>query len=70
MYKVDTWDAQALLGTPNGKGVAWLVAQRRRELGSMCVEWVVIFFTNSENWEKPNLLFGLGKWGAKEIVEK
>jgi hypothetical protein len=60
-YKVDTSNAQALLVTPNGKGVGWLVAQHRVAMGWKCVEWVTIFFTNSEDWEKSNLLFGLRK---------
>jgi hypothetical protein len=60
MFAVDSWDAQALLGTPNGSGVAWLVKQHGEELGCGEVRWVNVFFTNCEDWEKVNLLFGLG----------
>jgi hypothetical protein len=60
MFAVDSWDAQALLGTPNGSGVAWLIKQHGEELGCGEVRWVSVFFTNCEDWEKVNLLFGLG----------
>jgi hypothetical protein len=60
MFAVDSWDAQALLGRPNGSGVAWLVKQHGVELGCGDVQWVSVFFTNCEDWEKVNLLFVLG----------
>jgi hypothetical protein len=57
--------ARALLGTPNGSGVAWLSIQRKRELGHKIVKRVTVFFTEhcGENgrWvELPNLLFHIG----------
>lgn len=36
-YKISAWDAQALLGTPNGVGVGYLAAQHGKELGAGCV---------------------------------
>ncbi|KAF1917400.1 hypothetical protein BDU57DRAFT_493317 [Ampelomyces quisqualis] len=55
-FKIDTWDAQALLGTPNGGGVGRLVSQ----LGG-CVERVVVFFSVDGQLERGNLLFCLGE---------
>jgi hypothetical protein len=39
---IDEDDAKALLGTPNGSGVAWLLAQHRQELGWKTVEYVTV----------------------------
>jgi hypothetical protein len=39
-FKIDSWDAQALLGSPNGGGVGRLAVG----LGCECVERVVVFF--------------------------
>jgi hypothetical protein len=60
MFAVDSWAAQALLGTPNGGGVAWLAKHHGGRLGCGEVQWVSVFFTNCGDWEKVNLLFGLG----------
>lgn len=55
---MDNLDAVALLGTPNGSGVAWLLAQHKAELGHRVVKQVSIFFTKDDGGlEKPNLLF-------------
>ena len=54
--------AQALLGTPNGSGVDWLLVERKRELGSKIIDKVFMFFSEYEHddgviEEQPNLLF-------------
>ncbi|KAH3960575.1 hypothetical protein HBH70_159730 [Parastagonospora nodorum] len=55
---MDNLDAVALIGTPNGSGVAWLLAQHKAELGHLVVKQVSIFFTVDDGGlEKPNLLF-------------
>jgi hypothetical protein len=63
-YKTSTWDAQALLGTPNGAGVGYLVAQHKDELKIGSVEKVTIYFTNNDDWERVNMLFWLGDGGV------
>ena len=56
-------NVQALLGTPNGSGVAWLLTQRKRGLGHRIVDKVTLFFTehryssSDDIHENPNLLF-------------
>jgi hypothetical protein len=65
-FDTDTRAATALLGTPNGIGVGWLLAQHKRELGHKVVDKVVVFFTNCADWETPNLLFCLGDAGKEE----
>ncbi|CAA9962858.1 hypothetical protein PTMSG1_06226 [Pyrenophora teres f. maculata] len=55
--------AMALLGTPNGGGVAWMLAQHRQQLGHKVVEKVVLFYHLSkvakQKQEALNLLFCL-----------
>jgi hypothetical protein len=39
-WDIDEDEAKALLGTPNGCGVAWLLVQHRRKLGWKAVQHV------------------------------
>lgn len=42
-YKADTAEGQALLGTPNGSGVAYMLIQHRQALGHKKVDKITIF---------------------------
>lgn len=61
-----TWDmqrdeAKALLGTPNGSGVAWLLAQHKEQLGHKTVDEVTLFWDEECSLTgPPSLLFQLG----------
>jgi hypothetical protein len=60
-FDIDTAEAQALLGTPNGSGTAFLLIQHKRQLGHKMVEKVTMFYeknlTDLYRW--PSLLFYL-----------
>jgi hypothetical protein len=61
-WDIEDDDAKALLGTPNGNGVAWLLAQHKRELGWKVVQSVTVFWDNLDvidAGDKPSLLFWL-----------
>jgi hypothetical protein len=61
-FAIDKSDALALLGTPNGSGVGWLLAQHKAELGHRVVTQVTVFFDTDESGvEAPNLLFGIAE---------
>jgi hypothetical protein len=66
-----TWDmqteaAKALLGTPNGSGVAWLLPQHRERLGWRVVQRVEVLWGNDGVLERPSLVFRL-KDGHGEV---
>ncbi|PSN75359.1 hypothetical protein BS50DRAFT_616031 [Corynespora cassiicola Philippines] len=42
-FRTDSLEGRALLGTPNGAGVAWLLAQHREQLGWRVVDQVTVF---------------------------
>jgi len=68
---MDNLDAVALLGTPNGSGVAWLLAQHKPELGHRIVKQVSIFFAKDDGgWEKPNLLFWIEEVRPDSVLAK
>lgn len=56
-------EGQALIGTPNGGGVAWLLAQHKEQLGVKVIDKVTLFFsTPVSEWDgtmysAPNMLF-------------
>jgi hypothetical protein len=59
---VDTEAAKALLGTPNGSGVAWLLIQHKHHLGWKVVDSVTLFWDGSSRRDypdNPSLLFRL-----------
>jgi hypothetical protein len=61
-FAADSMRAQALLGTPNGHGVVWLLIEHRGKklLGHKTVDKVTLFFTdNDERGNQPSLLFHL-----------
>lgn len=49
----------ALLGTPNGAGVGYLLAQHREQLGRKYVGWVTVFYAPNKDdiFRWPTLLF-------------
>lgn len=64
-------EAQALLGTPNGCGVGWLLAQRKTELGHKVIDKVTIFFSELDHEDgdielQPNLMFHIRDSSAHE----
>ena len=59
-----TWaaetEAKALLGTPNGSGIAWLLIQHKRQLGWKMVDSVTLFWKDGHEGDlgsNPSLLF-------------
>jgi hypothetical protein len=42
-FGMDTERGQAILGTPNGKGVAWLLINHKDQLGAKTIESVTIW---------------------------
>jgi hypothetical protein len=50
-------DGKALLGTPNGVGVGWLLASHKKQLGQKTIESVRIWVTIKNNVETFNALF-------------
>lgn len=53
-YSIYSKEGQALLGTPNGHGVAFLLIQHKRQLGHKVVDSVTVFI---EGVTTPSLLF-------------
>ena len=62
-YKSDTEEYKALLGTPNGLGVAWLLIQHKglHQLGHKAVDSVTVFLSDRVTYCNPSLLFRIKK---------
>ncbi|KAF2648826.1 hypothetical protein K491DRAFT_611948 [Lophiostoma macrostomum CBS 122681] len=60
-FDINTEQAHALLGTPNGSGIAFLLFQHKQQLGHKTVEKVTMFYENnpSDLHRWPSLLFHL-----------
>jgi hypothetical protein len=62
-FDIDSEEAKALLGTPNGSGITWLLAQHKEELGCKTVEKVTLWYSpsvsRSDKEGIPSLLFHL-----------
>ncbi|OAL04328.1 hypothetical protein IQ06DRAFT_290457 [Phaeosphaeriaceae sp. SRC1lsM3a] len=60
-FPIDSEEGKAILGTPNGAGVAWLLAQHKKELGNLAIKKVTVFYAENESdlcrW--PSLCFWL-----------
>jgi hypothetical protein len=58
-FDIESEEGKAILGTPNGAGTAWLLIQRKRELGRRRIEKVTVFHAGMKEdmfgW--PSLLF-------------
>jgi len=60
-FDADTREAQGTLGTPNGKGIMWLLSQHRKSLGAKCVKKVTVFYAENKRdiFRWPSLVFWL-----------
>lgn len=58
-YTMDSAQAKLLLATPNGKGVAWLLVQHKKDFGVLEVKKVTIFKAAFDG--SPLMLFDIGK---------
>lgn len=73
-WESETEAAKALLGTPNGNGVAWLLIQHKQQLGWKAVDSVTLFWgevDREDMLDHLSLLFRLkdvdgkeGDWGV------
>jgi hypothetical protein len=61
--EADSEESKALLGTPDGHGVAWLLIQHKRQLGHMAVGKITLYLCDSAEpgSHSSNLLFHLNK---------
>ena len=57
-FDISTREAQALLGTPNGSGVAWMLPQHQSSFGNKKVQSTTIF--ENEKFGQ-SLVFALGE---------
>ena len=53
-FSTTTDDGQALLGSPNGSGVAFMVAQYRRVFAGKVVDKVVVFDPAGSGSDRPD----------------
>lgn len=58
-FGMDTEEGKAILGTPNGAGVAWMLVQHRKALGEKRIEKVTLFHAAKKDdlFRWPTLLF-------------
>jgi hypothetical protein len=66
-FDMDSEQGKAILGTPNGAGVAWLLIQRKRELGHATVKDVTVFCAHYEGMSAgdcPSLLLRIAETDA------
>lgn len=62
-------EGKTISGTPNGAGVAWLLIQRKQELGHGTIKDVTVFWAEYEGMSRgdcPRLLFRIESTGAHE----
>jgi hypothetical protein len=55
-FTMETEEGKTLLGTPNGSGIAWLLAQHKKQLGYKVGKKVQLWYSITS---APNLLFHL-----------
>ncbi|KAF2125413.1 hypothetical protein P153DRAFT_112702 [Dothidotthia symphoricarpi CBS 119687] len=61
-FRMDEDSGKALLGTPHGSGIAWLLIQHKKQLGHKTLDKVTLYFKNEEDArmrDDPCLLFYL-----------
>ncbi|KAK3712625.1 hypothetical protein LTR37_009068 [Vermiconidia calcicola] len=70
-YSMDSKQGKAILGTPNGGGVAWFLIQHKAELGHKTIESVVVFDNslfedqregNDREDSTPSMMFRIEDW--------
>jgi hypothetical protein len=62
-FTMESDEGNGLLGTPNGSGVAWLLAQHKKELGHKTVERVRLWY----EFKAANLLFHINDVEKQEV---
>ncbi|KAK3715708.1 hypothetical protein LTR37_006933 [Vermiconidia calcicola] len=76
-YPMDSKQGKAILGTPNGNGVAWFLIQHKAELGHKTIESVVVFDnslyedqreTNDREHSTPSLMFRIEDWTSADYI--
>jgi hypothetical protein len=60
---MDTSDGQALLGTPNGNGVGWMIKEHQEYFGRKAFGSVVVWYKDNRF---PYMLFVLKELPAEE----
>lgn len=66
-FYMETDEGKAILGTPNGSGVGYLLAQHANQLGDKIVEKVVVFQDEGKKQPRPpSLLFYIKDLPSKE----
>jgi hypothetical protein len=58
-FDIESEEGKAILGTPNGAGTAWLLIQRKKELGRRRIAKVTVFHAGikEDMYGWPSLLF-------------
>jgi hypothetical protein len=58
-FEAESEEGRAILGTPNGSGVAWMLVQHKKQFGGKSVERVNLFYApkKSDLYRWPSLLF-------------
>jgi hypothetical protein len=56
-FTMDTENGQAILGTPNGNGGAWLLATHKAQFGLKTIDFVRVFAVGTEDEQKIVLAF-------------
>ena len=61
-FSMDSDGAKAILGSPNGLGIGYLLGQHKKELGNMEVKFIRIFQSDisSDNKEFSCIYWGVG----------
>jgi hypothetical protein len=61
-FEAESEEGKAILGTPSGSGVAWMLGQRKKEFGGREVERVTVFYARKEGdlYRWPSLMFWIG----------
>ena len=58
-FEVESEEGRAILGTPNGSGVAWMLGQHKGQFAGKRVERVTVFYAKKKGdlYRWPSLLF-------------
>ena len=60
-FDIESEEGQAILGTPNGSGVAWMLIQHKAQLGEKKIKKVTVFHASASGdhyiSRRPSLLF-------------
>ncbi|CAA9962859.1 hypothetical protein PTMSG1_06227 [Pyrenophora teres f. maculata] len=58
-FDIESEEGRAILGSPNGAGVAWMLLQHKTQLGEKKIEKVTVFYATGQSdlFRWPSLLF-------------